>query len=1037
MADDRDPAPRIFISYSRRDVAFAEWLNRRLERDGRFDVLRDLEDTEFGEDWWNRVVEMIQESDTIVLVLTERSSRSPTCEREVEEAAALGKRVIPLVLEDVDWAQVPFGLARIHSVRVDAATEEGRERGAALLERVLSRDISWMRTHTRIGEGAQRWLTRGQRNVDLLRGSALKEAEVWLATPPKTGSAPTTLHREYLMAARRATRRRRGLALSVAVVTSLLLAVAGVAALFYNADSRLNTAQLALQNSAVADAQRAMVHWGEGWLARITPTTDTARTLATRLLDNGLLLDGIPVDGEAGTPASLRVTSEGVFAIYQTEGEQGYAKTGRVLRCAPRLARCDSVRLPADGLTSFTLLVRGSKVWVGRYGFDRSPTVFRVNWAAGRVARVPFGKLPIQWTARGLLWRTREDANDLGSHVGLVAAGSPLEISPEGEPGTRSRIATNDGMFMDAACERSFRLCVVSVALEARANVVRFDVWRFGDQERADLPQAWSKVSQGVYAPPLSGSKSIAITPDGDAFAISADDLVSVWDARSVVRGDTRPSRSFRLPDGVKALAYSDDGTSLYAATATGIHRVELYPRGTVVSGPTAPPGAWLNSDRDADQSQGEGEDVFGGRLKVEAASGCRLLFRNGGPLTRVAALPSRLCPDDGAIPTLDVVATEEGDALLRVRFGDDDGSEGASDVLLHTRFDGADVRMGTVKTGVGALFDSDRDDTVLVVGGGGVRELFLRDGVVRERRFGLSVELARLVSTVGAGMTIHDPAPGVYAFFIGAAGCPHPRDENAGAEDVGSNIVLASAMGATVHADLFLRCVRGISAEPTDGGLTTVIADELEPRRAFIGSYDMPGVIEWDFRDRKLRRHLLKSGVAPIDLPGEAVPGAEYRVVAVTGVEPGGVGVTDGVFDESRQLLTTYAANGRSVGSDYVAHLYDLSDHTVGDLPAPSVDTFDYVKEVYYNDDATLVAYSKDVSGPMLFRVRGRVPMFLPSGLSDASFASVNMMRLTFVNGMVMCWRVPEADGGEVGQLMALLRRRPPVRDPRACGVD
>ncbi|MGO9330699.1 MAG: toll/interleukin-1 receptor domain-containing protein [Steroidobacteraceae bacterium] len=91
-----EPKAKIFISYSRRDMAFVDWLEPALLARG-FKTLIDREEIYAFEDWWKRIEALITQADTIVFVLSPDSVASPVCQKEVAAAAALNKRFAPIV----------------------------------------------------------------------------------------------------------------------------------------------------------------------------------------------------------------------------------------------------------------------------------------------------------------------------------------------------------------------------------------------------------------------------------------------------------------------------------------------------------------------------------------------------------------------------------------------------------------------------------------------------------------------------------------------------------------------------------------------------------------------------------------------------------------------------------------------------------------------------------------------------------------------------------------------------------------------------
>jgi hypothetical protein len=86
---------RIFISYSRDDLNFADQLETAL-RFHRYEVALDRHGISGGEDWKRRLGTLIRDAETVIFVLSPSSAQSPICKWEVEEAARLGKRIIPV-----------------------------------------------------------------------------------------------------------------------------------------------------------------------------------------------------------------------------------------------------------------------------------------------------------------------------------------------------------------------------------------------------------------------------------------------------------------------------------------------------------------------------------------------------------------------------------------------------------------------------------------------------------------------------------------------------------------------------------------------------------------------------------------------------------------------------------------------------------------------------------------------------------------------------------------------------------------------------
>src|SRR5262249_1170062 len=97
---------RVFISYSRDDLDFADQLDAALNTCG-FECFIDRQGISGGEAWNRRLGNLIREADTVVFVLSPTSARSEICAWEVGEAARLGKRILPVNCRPLEGAMPP------------------------------------------------------------------------------------------------------------------------------------------------------------------------------------------------------------------------------------------------------------------------------------------------------------------------------------------------------------------------------------------------------------------------------------------------------------------------------------------------------------------------------------------------------------------------------------------------------------------------------------------------------------------------------------------------------------------------------------------------------------------------------------------------------------------------------------------------------------------------------------------------------------------------------------------------------------------
>src|SRR5262249_33853524 len=139
-ARDGEPKAKIFISYSRKDMAFADRLEAALKVRG-FEPLIDRTEIHAFEDWWRRIEALIASADTVVFVLSPDAVSSKVALQEVMTAAALNKRFAPIVCRRVEDAAIPEPLRRLNFIVFDDPANF--DANADVLADALQTDIIW------------------------------------------------------------------------------------------------------------------------------------------------------------------------------------------------------------------------------------------------------------------------------------------------------------------------------------------------------------------------------------------------------------------------------------------------------------------------------------------------------------------------------------------------------------------------------------------------------------------------------------------------------------------------------------------------------------------------------------------------------------------------------------------------------------------------------------------------------------------------------------------------------------------------------
>ncbi len=178
---------RVFISYSRLDLAFAERLRDALNAGG-VSAFLDTVDIKPGDPWHERLTDFISEADAVVFALSPEAVESTYCAWEVDQAERMAKRVFPVIARPTPDAAIPERLGARNYVDLSDSTTWD-ERLPMLLE-ALRRDNEWTRAFARLVAQARVWEKQGTR-AQLLGMEGVNEAQLLLDRWPEGYKART------------------------------------------------------------------------------------------------------------------------------------------------------------------------------------------------------------------------------------------------------------------------------------------------------------------------------------------------------------------------------------------------------------------------------------------------------------------------------------------------------------------------------------------------------------------------------------------------------------------------------------------------------------------------------------------------------------------------------------------------------------------------------------------------------------------------------------------------------------------------------
>ncbi|HYJ54339.1 MAG TPA: toll/interleukin-1 receptor domain-containing protein [Mycobacterium sp.] len=267
----------VFVSYSRQDRDAVATIVAALRAAGE-DVWIDLEDITPSTLWMDEIKSAIAAADSMVFFLSPNSAHSEVCRTELGHAVELSKRIVPVVIQDVQTETVPPPLPDINWLFI---RPESLDSDVARLVELLNTDIARVHMHTRLLVRANEWMVRTQDSSLLLRGAQLDEAERWLAGQSDQKPTTTPDQGRFIAASRRAaTRRQRGSITAAIAITAIMALVATLAVVQWrNATVQRNNAT-AQRNAAVS---RELAAYAQG---SVTADPQLALILALRAYDS-------------------------------------------------------------------------------------------------------------------------------------------------------------------------------------------------------------------------------------------------------------------------------------------------------------------------------------------------------------------------------------------------------------------------------------------------------------------------------------------------------------------------------------------------------------------------------------------------------------------------------------------------------------------------------------------------------------------------------------------------------------------------------
>ncbi len=156
-------------------------------------------------DWLEQIFRGIEDSDAFIFLISPDSIASEVCKVEITRAAINNKRIIPIVLRDVDPKITPDNIRKLNWTFIRET--DNFEEGLAKVKTAIELDLDWLEEHRRLQVRSLEWHRKKDPSL-LLRGRDLRNARHMLATATAKDPIPTDLQKTFIDYSLRSERNR-------------------------------------------------------------------------------------------------------------------------------------------------------------------------------------------------------------------------------------------------------------------------------------------------------------------------------------------------------------------------------------------------------------------------------------------------------------------------------------------------------------------------------------------------------------------------------------------------------------------------------------------------------------------------------------------------------------------------------------------------------------------------------------------------------------------------------------------------------------
>ncbi|MFB2881602.1 toll/interleukin-1 receptor domain-containing protein, partial [Floridanema aerugineum] len=190
---------QVFLSYADEDRPTMEQIRNSLRRES-ITVWTNKTDIQTGEAFDEAIKRGIEQADNLVFLLSPDAVKSNYCQRELDLAVSLNKRIIPVLVSQTDPDQVPIALHTLQYINLtNNVKEDDYLLNESQLLKILHEDAAYYNEHKVLLTKALKWKRQNENPSILLRGYNLRSAETWLKVAQKrTQHRPIELQEEFI-----------------------------------------------------------------------------------------------------------------------------------------------------------------------------------------------------------------------------------------------------------------------------------------------------------------------------------------------------------------------------------------------------------------------------------------------------------------------------------------------------------------------------------------------------------------------------------------------------------------------------------------------------------------------------------------------------------------------------------------------------------------------------------------------------------------------------------------------------------------------